>query len=193
MKPFKQVLSLTIALAATLVLPGCGANMPVSNGLVGGNSQPFGTQTSGSVNQSALAQQCQAAPNVTGSQYSNTIGQNFRVCSATQLGGAVGTIAVFPADGAQKQVCIFAARAYFGGSTPTPIVSNAYADPSQRYVAQCVNIAAGGSAVNFGTLQFNSAYIVPPASAATFANCIAMGNIDGCAAGSGIQYSVGSW
>lgn len=175
-----------------LVLQACGPMQATTNPFAGVGTNANGVQTSTSGNATQLMQQCQPQANVVNNPNSPSASASFRVCSATKLGGAPTSLAVFPEDRANKQVCVFPARMTFGGWGGLPIAQNTFAAPAQRYASQCVTVSGTGSALSFSGIDHNAVFIVPYAQAATFANCAATGNIDYCASQSGVQYSYGT-
>ena len=176
-------------IASSAALSACGTHNQVYGDWANTGSTT-GLQTSNSTG-SNMQQQCSAMPNVSGTGFSNTIDREFRVCKGTAVGAPATTLAIFPEDQTQKQVCLFPLQVSNGQASI--VVVNPYVAPIGRYAVQCGVIATGGASMSFGSLQFQGGYIVNYSDAAQFAYCISTGNISNCAINSNIGYSVGYW
>ena len=143
----------------------------------GSNSNPYATQ----------AEQCSANPNLVANSYSSSLSSEYYACSSPTT---AANLRIFPADGTSKTVCVFPAQVNNG--LTSMFVINPYATPINRYAYQCTTIQSTGTDISFSGLSYNTAYVVSPNDAQTFANCIASGSLSTCTA-AGVVFSYGQF
>lgn len=138
------------------------------------------------------ATKCSAQPNInsTTNSYAPQTDRQYHACKANLVGGSSSQIALFPADGTQKNICVFPVQ--YINNSPAVIVANPYAPASSRYVLQCGTVAGTGSVMNFSGISYQAAFIVNSVDASVFVNCLATGNLSYCAANMGIEFSAGN-
>ncbi|MBS1958905.1 MAG: hypothetical protein JST80_05485 [Bdellovibrionales bacterium] len=138
------------------------------------------------------AQKCSYEPNInsTTTSFAPQTDRQYRACKGNVIGGSANQLALFPADGQTKNVCVFPVQII--NNSPAVLVSNPYASVNNRYVVQCVTAPGTGSLLNFANLSYQAAFIVNAADANTFVNCLAGGNLGYCAANMGIEFSAGT-
>lgn len=179
MKVFKLVSVLSLAVLAT----ACGNTTRSTDDL---RTNQWGTSNpSSNINPYATdSQNCSGTPNVVSPQMGYQSAFSFSACKSNQ------SLRVFPADGNSRNVCVFPVVAQNG--MVTPLVYSGYNAPViNQFFVQCTSVSSAGGTVSFGNAQYNGVYIVDQAVAATFAQCMAYGDVRTCSQANGVVYAAG--